>query len=522
MATKRLPMRKLREILRLKWLQGRSHRQTASSLGVSAGAVASAVGRAKVAELDWEAVEALDDEQLDIRLYGPRQGPGVQRPLPEPTWIHKELGRKGVTLELLHLEYLEEHPTGYRYTAFTDHYRRWRKQQRIAMRQVHKAGERLFVDYSGKKPMVADPQTGELVEVEIFVAVLGASNYTYAEATRTQKGPDFIASHVRALEYIDGVPQLSVPDQLLTGVNKPSRYEPILQRTYEDLATHYGTTVLPARPGKPQDKAKVETGVQVSQRWILARLRNETFFSLAALNLRIRELLDALNARPMQSYGGQSRRERYEELDHPALASLPSVRFVYADWKAAKVNIDYHIALDKHFYSVPYTLRGEAVELRYTATTVEVIHKGHRVASHRRSYQPGRHTTDPAHMPKAHREHLEWSPSRLIRWGGQIGPQTRKLVIRILDSRRHPEQGYRTCLGLLRLAKRYNDDRLEAACARALRTGACSYRHVASILKNNLDQLPPQEELIVNDAPIEHDNLRGPDYYSEDKTTDAN
>jgi len=516
MARRRLLMQKVREILRLLWFLGLSVRGTAESLGVSSGVVSKVVKRAKLAALDWPAVERLDDEELEVKIYGPKVPAGTQRPMPDPAWVHTELRRKGVTLELLHLEYLEEHPDGYRYTAFCDHYRRWRKKQRLVMRQVHKAGDKLFVDYSGDRPEVADPDTGEVMKVELFVATLGASNYTYAEATRTQQGPDWIASHVRALEFFGGVTALIVSDQLRSGVTKPCRYEPGLQRTYEDLATHYDTAVMPARPRKPQDKAKVESAVLVAQHWILARLRNETFFSLAVLNKRISELLEELNDRPMRTYGGATRRQLFERLDQPELRPLSAYRFVYADWKWAKVNIDYHVELDKHYYSVPYTLRGEDVELRYTTATVEALYKGKRVASHRRSYQPGGHTTNPDHMPKAHREHLEWSPSRLMRWGSRIGPETGKLVRQIMESKPHPEQGYRSCLGLLRLEKKYGVDRLEAACGRALRAGACSYRHVSSILKNKMDQLPPevsnQETLAL---PIEHDNVRGADYYKE-------
>ena len=312
-----------------------------------------------------------------------------------------------------------------------------------------------------------------------------------------------------------------VSDQLGAGVSKPCRYEPVVQRTYDELATHYGTALLPARPRKPKDKAKVESAVLQAQRWILARLRNQTFFSLADLNARIRELLEELNARPMKTYGGASRRDLFERFDRPALKSLPTDRFTYGEWKNAKVNIDYHVELDKHYYSVPYQLRGDPVELRYTQATVEILHKGKRVASHRRSYEQGRHTTLPEHMPKAHREHLEWSPSRLIRWGQKIGPETGKLVHEILESRPHPEQGYRSCLGLLSLAKRYDDDRLEAACGRARRRGARSYRHVASILKHNLDKLPPESASSQPRAPIVHQNLRGPDYYQKEEPINA-
>jgi transposase len=328
MAAERLSMRQLKEILRQKLVLGRSHRRIARSVGVSAGSVGGAVCRATAAGLDWKQIEALDEAALETRLYGPPEGmASAIRPMPDPAYIHAERSRPGVTLALLHLEYLEKHPDGYRYTQFCEIYRRWAKRRRISMRQVHVAGEKLFVDFSGKKPSIVDPKTGEVIEVELFVAVLGASNYTYAEATRTQQVADWIGAHVRAFEYLEGVPRDVVPDQLKSGVTKACRYDPKIQRTYEELARHYETTVLPARPAHPKDKAKVEVGVQIAQRWILARLRHRTFFSLEELNAAITELVDDLNDRVMRTYRA-SRRELFERLDRPALRALPSERFV--------------------------------------------------------------------------------------------------------------------------------------------------------------------------------------------------
>jgi len=513
MSGKRLPMRKIREILRLKWVLYRSNRETARSLGISAGSVSQTVVRARQRGLDWPAVADMGDEELHALLYGAKIAAGAQRPLPDPSWMNRELRRTGVTLELLHLEYLERHADGYRYTSFCDHYRRWLKGRGLSMRQVHRAGEKVFVDYSGKKPHIIDSKTGEVIEVELFVAVLGASNYTYAEATRTQKSRDWIQSHVRTFDFFGGVAQLIVPDQLRSGVTRPGRYEPQLQRTYEELARHYNSAVLPARPAKPKDKAKVEVAVQIVQRWVLACLRNETFFTLDALNERIAELLERLNNRPMKDYGGVSRRELFEQVDAPALRPMPSAPFVYAEWKKAKVNIDYHIEVHKHYYSVPYALAREAVEARITATTVEVFHEGARVASHRRDDRAGQHTTDRDHMPKSHQKHLEWSPSRLLNWAGTIGPKTRELTDAILRSRPHPEMGYRSVLGLLRLAKSYDEARLEAACARALTVGARSYRHVGTILKKGLDRVPVDGTNNQISLPLNHANVRGSDYY---------
>lgn len=506
-------MRKTREILRQKWQLGRSHREVACSVGVSAGAVGSAVERATAAGLDWAGVETLADDELEARLYR-SVATAAARPLPDFAKVHAERKRPGVTLELLHLEYLEGEPGGYRYTQFCEHYRAWLKKRQLTMRQEHRAGEKEFVDYSGKKPWIVDGKTGELIEMELYVAVLGASNYTYAEATRTQSGPDWIASHARAFEYFGGVAGALVPDQLKSGVTRSCRYEPGIQRTYEEMAQHYGTTVLPARPAKSRDKAKVEVAVQIAQRWILARLRNQTFFSLDELNGRIWELLEELNDRKMRVYG-ESRRALYERLERPALKPLPTERFVYGEWTTARVNIDYHIEVDHHYYSAPHALVHEYVDARLTATTVEIFYKSRRIAIHARSYTRAKHTTIPAHMPHLHQKHLEWTPSRIVHWAQTIGPGTARLAEAILADRPHPEHGYRSCLGILRLGKRYGDERLEAACARAFAVGSRSYRQVDAILKNGLDRVPVESpEPEPPRAP--HENVRGPDYYSDD------
>ncbi len=504
-------MRQIREILRQKWALGQSHRQVAQSLGVSLGTVSSVAQRARQAGLAWAQVEALPDDVLEARLYGAPVGPGAERPLPDCAYLDTERRKSGVTLELLHLEYLERHPTGYRYTQFCALYRRWLARQGRTMRQVHRAGEKCFVDYAGQKPPLIDGATGEVLPVELFVAVLGASNYTYAEATRTQQVADWLGSHARAFAFYGGVPAGVVCDQLKSAVSRPCRYEPGLQRSYAELAEHYGTVILPARPAHARDKAKVEVAVQVAERWILARLRHETFFSLAALNARIAELVADLNGRRMRLYQA-SRRELYERLDRPALRPLPAEPFVYGEWKVARVNIDYHVEVHGHDYSVPHALVHEAVDARVTATTVELCHRGQRVAAHVRSDVRGRHTTDPAHMPKAHQRHLEWTPSRITQWAATIGPQTAALVEAILAERPHPEQGYRSCLGLFRLAQRDGATRLEAACARALAAGARSYRHVDSILKHGLDRAP-RPAAPPSTPGLVHEHLRGRDYY---------
>ncbi len=512
MATERLSMRKTREILRLKELK-RSHREIARVLGVGGATVSEAAVRARAAQLDWAAAATMSDAEVEARLY-PKPVGDAGRPLPDPATLDLELRKTGVTLRLLHHEYLEQNRVGaYGYTQFCAHYSGWKKTQSLTMRQVHLAGDKLFVDYSGKKPSIIDVETGERIEVELFVAVLGASNYTYAEVTRSQTVPDWVMSHVRALEYFQGVPAAIVPDQLKSGVTKSCRYEPGVQRTYDELAQHYDTVIFPARPIHPRDKAKVEVGVQIAQRWILARLRHHRFFSIDEMNDRIAELLEDLNTRTMRRYRA-SRRDLFEKLERSALKPLPATRFSYGEWKKARVHIDYHVVFDDHFYSAPYQMVGEEVWIRATGLTIEIFNDNNqRVGSHLRSYKPGRHTTSDEHRSVGHLKHAEWTPERIVTWAKSIGASAALLVEKILLERKHPEHGYRSCLGIIRLDKKYGHARLDAACARALAVNGRSYKHVESILRNGLDHvaLPKTDEPA---APIEHENVRGPDYYN--------
>jgi len=513
MAMERLEMRQVREILRLRWQEGLTVRQAASSVGRSVGSAQQAVARARKAGLmNWAAVEGLDDATLELRLYGPPVVVSPERPRPDPVYIHKELRRVGVTLQLLHLEYLEEHPDGLQYTAFCDAYRKWHRTAGVVMRQTHRAGEKTFVDYSGNKPHYVKPTTGECVYVELFVAVLGASNYTYAEATATQRVPDFIGAHVHAYHYFQGVTVITVPDQLKSGVMRACRYEPGIQRTYAEMAQHFGTTIVPARPYKARDKAKVEVAVQIAQRWILARLRNETFFSLEALNVRIAELVQELNARPMRKLGGASRRELFEKYDRPALRPLPATPHEMRQWDQVRVNLDYHVEFEKHWYSAPYVLVHEQLWACVTSATVELFHRGKRVASHVRSPVAYKHTTDPAHMPDAHR-HYSLGVEGVLGWAVKVGPMTEALVRRLLESNPVQEMGWRSARGLQRVGERHGAERTEQACARALRLGARSYKPVERILALGRERMPlPGDE--PPEAPIiEHQNVRGPSYY---------
>ena len=512
MPAKRKSMRQIREVLRQKWGLGLSDRQIARSCGISRPTVAEYVKRAEAAGMSWPLAADLDDTQLESKLFAPAVAILVeQRAAPDWSVVNHEIKRKGVTMALLWDEYKEANPGGFQYSWFCEHYRRWLGKVDVVMRQTHRAGEKLFVDYAGQTVAVIDPKSGEVVGAQIFVAVLGASNYTYAEATWTQGLPDWIGSHVRAFNYLGSLPQIVVPDNLKSGVHLAHRYEPELNRTYEEMGRHYGVAIIPTRSAKPRDKAKVENGVLVVERWILARLRNRQFFSLVELNTAIAELLEVLNNRPFKKLPG-TRKSLFDSLDRPAMQPLPASAYKYAEWKKVRVNIDYHVAIDKHYYSVPYQLVKQQLEARITTNTVELLHKGKRVASHRRSYQPGRHTTVNAHMPKAHREYAEWTPQRLVRWAAETGAATAKLVEIILSSRPHPQHGFRACLGIMRLGKHYSTPRLEAASRRALVIGSCSYKSVESILKNGLDRKPLPPTTMDTPA-IEHDNLRGADYY---------
>jgi transposase len=416
-----------------------------------------------------------------------------------------------VTLMLLWEEYRAADPQGFAYSWFCEHYRAWAGKLDVVMRQTHHAGEKLFVDYAGQTVEVIERASGEVRRAQIFVAVLGASNYTYAEATWTQALPDWIGSHVRAFEYFGGVAEILVPDHLKSGVQRTCRYEPDLNPTYAALANHYGVAVIPARVRRPRDKAKAEVGVQVVERLILAALRHRTFFSLAELNAAIAVLLDRLNRRPFQKLPG-SRREAFATLDQPVLRPLPATPYMFATWKRVRVRIDYHVEVDGHYYSVPYALVKQSLDARLTAHTVECFHKGQRVASHVRSHRKGQHTTVSEHMPKAHREYAAWTPQRLVHWAEQTGSATTAVIAHILADRPHPQQGFRSCLGILRLGERYGTARLEAACRRALRLGACRYQSLASILDRGLDRQPLPESH-ERSLPPAHDHLRGPGYY---------
>lgn len=512
MPVARVAMHKIKEVLRLRYIASLSQRQIAAALRLSNGVVAKYLAAAEHAGLTYPQLEQMDDAALARALWNSAPTAKALAALPDFASIHEQLKQKGVTRLLLWEEYRAAHPEGYGYTQFCVLYQQWRKRLKLSMRQTHRAGEKLFLDYSGKTVPVIDATTGEAREAEVFVAVLGASNYTYAEATWTQNLADWTAATARALAFFGGVPHLLIPDNLKSAVTKACRYEPTLNRTYAELAAHYNCAVLPARPYKPRDKAKVETAVQVVQRWIIARLRHQTFFSLRDLNCAIRALLDALNTRPFKRLPG-SRRSQFESLDHPALKPLPAKPYEHAEWKRVRVRLDYHIEVDRHFYSVPSALVTRQLDVRLTTSTVEVFHGSTRVASHPRSHARGSHTTEASHMPKAHRAHMEWTPGRFLTWAAAVGPSTRDVVRYLLFNKPHPEMGYRSCLGLLQLARRFGEARLEAACQRALLLGAPARRSVLSILERGLDAQPIPADETAASAQITHVNVRGATYY---------
>ncbi len=520
-------MRKIREILRLHFESQLTQRQISASSGVSKGTVSEYLRRAAAAGLTWQAAKEMAETEVELRLFrlvGRSEPPS--RSAVDMAWVHREMRRVGVTLTLLWSEYAAAVKDGpsvgavpYGYSQFCELYARYQGHVDVTMRQEHKAGEKVFIDYSGKRPCIHDAVTGEVIAVELFVAVMGASNFTFAEATRTQAKRDFCASTVRLFEFLGATPRVAVPDQLRSAVKGPDRYDPEINPTYAELSQHYDVAIVPARAGEPRDKAKVEGGVLLAQRWILACLRNRTFFSLEDLNAAIAELLIRLNCRPFQKLEG-CRKSAFETIDRPAMKALPATRWEYSERKRARVNIDYHVELDGRLYSVPYQLAQELIELRFTAAIIEIFHAGKRVASHQRLWsRKGSASTLPEHRPKSHREYGAWPPSRLIEWATTKGDDVGALVAHILENRPHPESGYRACMALIRDAKSYPPERFNAACRRALQIGAPTRYSVRSILKKGLDRVhlptPDHDDLPPGSS---HDNVRGAAYYDRKET----
>jgi len=507
-------MRKIKEVLRLKYDCGLSAREIARSCNVARSTVADYLMKAQAAGLSWPEASTVTDTQIEERLFPIKPvSSSVKRPEPDYQYIYNELHkyrRFNLTLIQLWLEYKEEHPDGYQYSQFCDRYRRWKGKLDYYMRQEHRYGEKVFIDFSDGLSIV-DPLTGELTLTQLFLTVWGASNYTYAEPTLSQTLPEWIGVHRRAFEYFGCAPRVLVPDNLKSGVSKACKYEPELNPTYADMAEHYGCAVVPARPRKARDKAKVEVGVLIAKRWILAVLRKRTFYSLAELNDAIRECLERLNTRPMRRLG-KSRRELFEAMERPAALPLPARPYEYAEWLKARVGFNYHVEVEEHFYSVPYKLLHERLDIRLTAATVEAFRKGERVAAHARSYIKGGYTTVKEHMPPEHRAYAEWSPSRFVQWATKTGPATAQVVEKVLASRPYPEQAYKACMGIIHLDRHFLPERVEAAAARALKYNACSYRSMKAILAASLDRQDEQDNGGQMGLPS-HQNIRGKEYY---------
>ena len=493
MPGKRLSMNKIREILRLRLNLGFGVRKVGKICNVSHSTVLDYERRIKKAGLSWDAIKDMNEPELLNILSSEQLNCKKNRPMPDFQYLFSEMKKKNVTLTLLWHEYKEKYPDGYQFTQFRYYYNKEKKKLNISLRQNYRAGDKLFTDYAGDTIPVINSLTGEVRKAYIFTTVLAATNYTFCEASFERDNIGYLSSNINALEFYGGVPALIIPDNLKTAVTKSDRFESNLNRTFEEFANYYGLAILPARVRKPKDKAKVEKGVQIVEQWIIASLRKRTFFSLEELNNSIRELLDKLNNRKMKQFNA-SRKELFDRLEKSQLKSLPLVRYEIGEWKRAKVNLDYHISVNNHLYSVPYHLIHEEVDVRLTDKTVEIFHKGRRIASHLRSDAPFGYTTDPNHRPKSHKEYLEWTQDKIIDWAKGIGESTGLFVEKIFEERSHPEQGIRSCLGIISLSKRYPKDRVEAACKRGLGIMSYSYKSIKSILEKGLDRIPLKEK----------------------------
>ena len=505
------------KILQLKFDQKLTHRCIALTLNISPSTVFEVISRFKASSLAWPLPESVTPDALEKLIFPPKGGSHARCELPDWHYIDTEIRRPHVTRQLLWTEYKAQfgkHALGY--SQFCRSYREWKKTRRLSMRQEHRAGEKLFIDFCGPTVPVVNPDTGEVRRVAIFVAVMGASNYTYVEACEGQDMMSWLNANSRCLTFLGGVPKLLIPDNLKSAVKKADRYEPVINESYQALAEHYGTVVLPARPYKPKDKPKAENGVLIVERWLLARIRNETFHTLRALNIRFRELLTDLNNRPMKNYGNQSRAERFRTLDAPSLSPLPLASYEYSEFRSVKVGPDYHVEYAHHWYSVPHELAGHRLSLKAGQVVVQIWHKGQCVAQHPRSTHEYKHTTNPLHMPVQHRGHASWTPERLVEMGCNIGPFTGLVVEAMLKSKAHPEQAYRAVLGLTALQKKYGRERLERACQVAWHYKTPDRRFIDNLLRHQREnQEIPSSRHSEHSTPVslEHENLRGPGYY---------
>jgi transposase len=514
MPTEPISMRKLKEILRLKYENKLSNRKIGKSLSISPGTVSTYINRAKLMGIEsWPLSSDWNDIKLSQHFLQTKITPRTAIPLPNWSKFYQELKQKGVTKQLLWQEYVERNQANhYSYPQLCRIYKDWLSCQQPSMRQTHVYGEKLFIDYCGPTIPIVNPDTGEVTTAQVFVAVMGGSNYTFAEATWSQKLKDWVMSHARAFEFFNALPEILVPDNLRSGTTKACKFDPDLNPTYQQMAAHYNVAIIPARPLRPKDKSKAENGVLIVERWIMAVLRHETFYTLVQLNQRIKELLIRLNTKPFQKLPGD-RTSHFNTYELPAMRALPVQAYQYTFIKKVKVNIDYHVEIEKHYYSVPYGLLKKQIEAHVSEYTVSLYYQNQQVATHLKSERVGGHTTRVEHMPKAHQDYAKWNPERLKGWASNLGVFVLQWVEYQLNSKKHPQQSYRVCLGALNLSKQYNKERLNAACQRALDTGGYRLSNLKIILKNNLDvaeQTSQQPDLL---AGLEHDNVRGQDYY---------
>jgi transposase len=513
MAQERISMRKIKEVLRLHYEAKLTQATIARVNHISRYAVQQYIIRFTATGLSWPLSEEISDTILESKLF-PVKSDKSHRQALDYGYLLKEIRRPDATLSVLWEEYKQQHPDGYQYSYFCDLFNAYRGKLNYSMRQEHKAGEKTFLDFGDSPLTIIDRRTGQETRTKIFVSVWGASNLMYAESSFDEKLPTWISLNIHALEYYGCCPRAMVPDNLKSAVSKASRYEPDINPTYAEFAEHYGTVIFPARPYRPKDKSRAENGVKMAKRWILFRLRNQTFYSLNELNQAIRVLLDDFNRRLMKKMK-KSRRELFELWDNPHALPLPEKPYEFAEWKKAKVQFNYHIAYDSHHYSVPYTFIHKEVAIKATRTLLEIYHKGNRICSHARSYKEHGYTTVNEHMPERHIKYLEWTPERILNYAEKYGSSVKALVQEVMAQRKFPQQAYKSCMGIVRLENTYSAERLNLACRRALEYRAYSYRSVLNILEKGLDK--QKSRSLPSSIPIarNHENIRGADYYFE-------
>lgn len=516
MGNKRIEMRKVRELLRLTFEQGLSARKAAPIIGIGKTAASQYLSGFKASKLEHSNVSAMSDSELLNAINTKKESENsrfeeLSKLFP---YFEKELKRTGLTLQLLWKEYSETDIDCYGYSQFCHHYYHWRKETKVSMRMEHKAGDKMFVDFAGKKLSIVDPKTGEIQELEIFVSVLGASQLSYIEAVLSQKKADWIAVNQNALSFYKGVPNAIVPDCLKSAVIKSDKYEPEINQTYNDFAQHYQTVILPARALHPQDKSLAENFVRNAYTQIYAPLRNLTFFSIEELNTALWEQLDLYNHKNFQARG-YSRNQLFEEIEKSQLKPLPTGTYELKAFSECKVQYNHHVYFkeDKHYYSVPFQFTGKKVMIISTSRSIEMFFNNSRIAIHQRNRCTYGYTTKTGHRPPNHQFVSEWSPQRFIKWGRNIAAEVEELITLLLDSRQHPEQAYRSCMGILNLSKKYDNADYIKACKKALGLNLINYKFIKNMLETKAFNLADEQESEQSNLP-NHGNIRGEEVYN--------